>query len=42
MLIDEVESIWDAIAHHDDWSVFETKITDIRDAGAAYALEDSI
>ena len=40
MLIDEVESIWDAIAYHDDWAPFEIKIADIRDAGASYALRD--
>jgi uncharacterized protein YdiU (UPF0061 family) len=38
MLIDEVESIWDAIAYQDDWSAFERKIIDIRDAGASYAI----
>jgi uncharacterized protein YdiU (UPF0061 family) len=38
MLIDEVESIWDAIAYRDDWSLFETKLADIRDARASYAL----
>jgi uncharacterized protein YdiU (UPF0061 family) len=30
MLIDEVESIWDAIAERDDWKPFESKIEAIR------------
>lgn len=38
MLIDEVESIWDAIAERDDWSVFEDKIQSIRDMGEALSL----
>jgi serine/tyrosine/threonine adenylyltransferase len=38
LLIDEVEAIWSAIDRHDDWTAFETKVADIRDAGASYAL----
>lgn len=38
MLIDDVESIWNDIAYHDDWSAFEQKLIDIRDAGTSYAL----
>jgi len=38
MLIDEVETIWEAIARHDDWSLLERKIVDIRDVGASFAL----
>ena len=35
MLIDEVEAIWAAIDHSDDWQPFVTKIAAIRDMGAA-------
>ena len=35
MLIDEVESIWAAIADHDDWQPFEAKIAAIRRMGEA-------
>lgn len=35
MLIDEVESIWAAIADHDDWNPFEAKIAAIRRMGDA-------
>jgi uncharacterized protein YdiU (UPF0061 family) len=35
MLIQEVESIWDAIAGDDDWAPLETKISEIRAMGAA-------
>ena len=35
MLIDEVETIWSAIADHDDWSPFESKIEAIRRLGDA-------
>jgi uncharacterized protein YdiU (UPF0061 family) len=35
MLIDEVEAIWSAIAEHDDWSPFESKIEAIRRFGDA-------
>ena len=35
MLIDEVEAIWAAIAEHDDWSPFESKIEAIRRFGDA-------
>jgi uncharacterized protein YdiU (UPF0061 family) len=37
MLIDEVETIWDAIAVNDDWSLLEHKIADVRALGAALA-----
>lgn len=33
MLIEEVETIWSAIADADDWSLFENKILEIRDYG---------
>ncbi|WP_394731228.1 protein adenylyltransferase SelO family protein [Altererythrobacter sp. GH1-8] len=36
MLIDEVESIWDAIAERDDWSPLEVKIAAIRRMGEAH------
>jgi protein adenylyltransferase len=35
MLIDEVEAIWSAIADHDDWSPFDSKIEAIRRMGEA-------
>ncbi len=35
LLIDEIESIWGAIARDDDWSPFEAKVRDIRTMGAA-------
>jgi serine/tyrosine/threonine adenylyltransferase len=37
MLIEDVEAIWSAIDTRDDWSLFQTKIDDIRHMGAAYA-----
>jgi uncharacterized protein YdiU (UPF0061 family) len=38
LLIDEIESIWSAIADRDDWGPFELKIERIRATGAALAL----
>jgi serine/tyrosine/threonine adenylyltransferase len=35
LLIDEIESIWSAIAHADDWSPFHAKISQIRAMGTA-------
>jgi len=35
MLIEEVEAIWSAIADHDDWSLFESKVEAIRRLGDA-------
>jgi uncharacterized protein YdiU (UPF0061 family) len=35
MLIQEVESIWDAIAKADDWSKLDAKVAEIRAMGAA-------
>src|SRR5207342_2255849 len=35
MLIEEVESIWSAIADHDDWRPFESKIEAVRKLGDA-------
>jgi uncharacterized protein YdiU (UPF0061 family) len=35
LLIDEIESIWNAIARDDDWSAFDAKVRDIRAMGAA-------
>ncbi|MDF0487179.1 YdiU family protein [Sphingomonas sp. H39-1-10] len=37
MVIGEVEAIWSAIADRDDWSLFASKITAIREMGAALA-----
>ncbi|MFN7956474.1 MAG: YdiU family protein [bacterium] len=35
MLIQEVESLWDAIAERDDWGPLEAKIAEVRAMGAA-------
>lgn len=37
MLIDEVESIWAAIADKDDWALLRQKVDAIRRMGEAYA-----
>ncbi|GAA0750401.1 YdiU family protein [Sphingomonas sp. ABOLD] len=37
MLIDEVESLWSAIAERDDWAPIEAKIAAIREMGEALA-----
>jgi len=34
LLIDEIESLWSAIAERDDWRPFEAKVADIRTMGA--------
>jgi uncharacterized protein YdiU (UPF0061 family) len=39
MGIDEVETIWDAIAVRDDWSLLERKLDDVRVLGAALGPE---
>ena len=39
MLIDEVETIWAAIAERDDWSLFEAKIVAIRRFGDAMKVD---
>ena len=39
MTIDEVESIWAAIAEQDDWSTFESKIDAVRRLGDAMASD---
>ena len=36
LLIDEIESIWSAIAERDDWAPFDEKVRRIREMGAAY------
>ena len=36
MLIDEVETIWDAIDERDDWEPFNAKVASIRRMGEAY------
>jgi serine/tyrosine/threonine adenylyltransferase len=38
MLIDEVETLWAAIAERDDWAPFEAKIAAVRATGEAYGL----
>ncbi|MFM9828498.1 MAG: protein adenylyltransferase SelO family protein [Sphingomonas sp.] len=37
MLIDDVETIWSAIARHDDWAPFNAKISHVRAMGRALA-----
>ena len=37
MLIDEVESIWSAIAERDDWGPLHAKVAAVRAMGAALA-----
>lgn len=36
MLIDEVETIWNAISEHDDWTPLATKIAAVRRMGTAH------
>lgn len=36
LLIEEVETIWPTIADADDWSMFENKISEIRDYGVVH------
>jgi uncharacterized protein YdiU (UPF0061 family) len=38
LVIDEIETLWRAIDERDDWSLFEQKIREIRELGAALAL----
>ena len=38
LLIDEIESLWSAIAERDDWGPFEAKVADIRLMGEETAL----
>jgi uncharacterized protein YdiU (UPF0061 family) len=38
MLYDQVEALWAGIAERDDWSLFETKVAAVREAGRAMAL----
>jgi hypothetical protein len=40
MLIDEVESIWSAIADRDDWTPFDSKIEAVRRMGEAMQGSD--
>ena len=39
MLIDEVESLWAAIAERDDWAPFEAKLAAVEEAREAWGLE---
>ena len=41
MLIEEVETLWDAIAELDDWSVFEAKLEAIAQMREAYGFKAS-
>jgi uncharacterized protein YdiU (UPF0061 family) len=36
LLIDELENIWAPIADHDDWSLFEKKLIEIREFRGIY------
>ncbi len=38
MQLDDVESIWNAIAEHDDWSALYNKVSEIRRMGDAHAF----
>jgi uncharacterized protein YdiU (UPF0061 family) len=38
MYLEEVESIWNAIAEHDDWSALHNKVSEIRRMGGAHAI----
>ena len=40
LLIEEIENIWSLIAEHDDWSLFNTKISNIRAMRGVYQLTD--
>jgi hypothetical protein len=39
MHIEEVESIWAAIAEHDDWAPFDRKVAAIRRMGEAMGAD---
>jgi uncharacterized protein YdiU (UPF0061 family) len=39
MLIDEVESLWAAIAERDDWAPFEAKLAAVEEAREAWSLD---
>ena len=41
LIIDEIESTWKYIEENDDWSVFESKLEDIRYMAEAYNLEET-
>ena len=41
LVIEEVETIWDAIATDDDWGVFEAALATITDVSNAYGLSHS-
>lgn len=41
LLIEEIETIWDAIAERDDWAPFEAKVESIRAAGELLGLTPS-
>jgi uncharacterized protein YdiU (UPF0061 family) len=40
MLIDEVESLWTAIAERDDWAPFEAKLAAVEEAREAWGLSE--
>jgi serine/tyrosine/threonine adenylyltransferase len=41
LLIEEIESIWKPIAENDDWSLFESKIREIRSFRSVYTVPGS-
>ena len=41
LTIEEIESIWSYIDEADDWSIFESKLEDIRFMAAAYKGESN-
>ena len=41
LLIEEIESLWDAIADHDDWTLFEAKLAQIEDMRVALSGSDA-
>ena len=42
LLYDEIETLWAAIADHDDWSLFEAKQARIGEAREAYGLHGDL
>jgi uncharacterized protein YdiU (UPF0061 family) len=38
MLVEEVETLWSAIAERDDWAPFRSKVAAVREAGGAWAI----
>jgi hypothetical protein len=36
LVIDEIETLWQRIAEHDDWSAFERKVAEIHELGRGH------